>query len=301
MANPLVTVIVTTYFRNDHLSSALDSVREQDYSNIETIVVDDSGVDHAEAVVSDRPDVKYIGLPENRGANDARAAGIEAAQGKYVQLLDDDDRLLPEKIVRQVELLESSPDVGAAYCGGKMADGLEFLPDEDERGNVLERALKDSLLSCVTSTLLVERELYRSVFPLPDTPGADDTYLKIELARITEFDFVDDALILRHEPSDSRGRSLGAVRGSKQLVYHYSDLYDRFPPQIKLAAMSKGFRREGKFYLHQNPWSLRATLAFLRASFHAPRNRIKYLLWMFASLFGRPGFKLVTERPERRI
>src|SRR5574337_470574 len=80
-----------------------------------SIVVDDCSPDQTAEVVAEFPAVRYIRLPENRGASGARNAGIRCAQGKYVALLDDDDEFLTHKLMVQVPILEAHPEVGVLY------------------------------------------------------------------------------------------------------------------------------------------------------------------------------------------
>jgi glycosyltransferase involved in cell wall biosynthesis len=110
-SNGLVSVVIPTYYRNDGLRRAIESALSQTYDPVEVIVVDDSGERYAEPVAREY-DVTYIAHEENLGGNPARNTGIKAASGEYIQLLDDDDRLLPEKLERQIPALEADPSVG---------------------------------------------------------------------------------------------------------------------------------------------------------------------------------------------
>ena len=112
-----VSVIIATYKREKELERALNSLKEQQYQNIEVIVVNDnannimnSKVDAiVQEFVKNNPtlDVKYITNPENKGSAETRNIGIRAAEGKYITFLDDDDIYMPEKIKRQVEFMEA--------------------------------------------------------------------------------------------------------------------------------------------------------------------------------------------------
>lgn len=141
MTGPDISVVVPTYYRNDLLRDALESITEQTVTPTQAVVVDDSGEAHAESVVAEFDDVRYIPLDRNRGQNAALNIGIRETDGEYVQLLDDDDYLKPTKLARQRSLLERRPEVGVAYCGVEWTDGRIDRPDPDARGTVLSRAL----------------------------------------------------------------------------------------------------------------------------------------------------------------
>lgn len=98
----------------------MDSVVGQTYPQWELIVVDDGSSDATESVVQryrahygDR--VTYI-RQANRGASAARNVGMERASGQWLAFLDSDDAFTPGKLVRQVALFESRPDLGLVFC-----------------------------------------------------------------------------------------------------------------------------------------------------------------------------------------
>ena len=122
---PLVSVIIPTYKRSKSLNRAIESVQNQTYPNIEIIVVDDNGKGTEyqketeksleEYIITGR--IKYIPHDINRNGSAARNTGFEHSKGEYINFLDDDDVFLPEKIERQVEVLENSDEkFGATYC-----------------------------------------------------------------------------------------------------------------------------------------------------------------------------------------
>jgi glycosyltransferase involved in cell wall biosynthesis len=281
---PLVSVVIPTYYRNDRLRGAIESVTAQSHPT-EIIVVDDSGEGHARPV-TEEDDVTYVELSSNLGSNPARTVGAEHAAGEFVQFLDDDDRLLDGKFSRQVPLLERS-GVGVAYCGMTYESGTTVLPDSTVQGDVLDRALEFSMSPCVTSTMLITRDALEEVLPLPDRPGGDDLGMMIDLARITEFEYVDDALVRRGVIEGSRGKSAGLIRGRKEIIREYDDLYREFPSSVRANALANTHRLEGRMGLREARWSISTVQSFALAFSHAPS--IRTAIPLVASLFGRPG------------
>lgn len=281
---PLVSVVIPTHYRNDRLRGAIESALSQDHPT-EIVVVDDSGEGHARSAVAEY-DVSYVELESNIGANPARTVGAERSTGKFVQFLDDDDRLLPTKLARQVELLERTGG-GVAYSGMTYEGGMTVLPDAEVRGDVLDRALEFSLSPCVTSTMLIARDVLDAVLPLPDRPGGDDLGLMIDLARITDFEYVEESLVQRAVIEGSRGKSPGLIRGRKEIIREYDDLYDRFPPAVRANALANTHRLAGRMHLRDQRWSPQAIESFARACYCAPSLRTVAPLG--ASLFGRAG------------
>ena len=97
---PLFSVVVPTYNRADHLPVALQSVRNQTFTDWELIVVDDGSTDGTRAAVTPflRDDRVVYHHQENRELNGARNTGTRLARGRYVCYLDDDDRYLPDHL-----------------------------------------------------------------------------------------------------------------------------------------------------------------------------------------------------------
>jgi glycosyltransferase involved in cell wall biosynthesis len=109
---PLVSVVIPTFRRPDLLQRAVASVARQTHRPIELIVVDDDGDDRtAEVVRAAMPTadcgLQFVGfIQKGGGGAAARNVGLVAARGRYVQFLDDDDELFPDKLASQVAVLE---------------------------------------------------------------------------------------------------------------------------------------------------------------------------------------------------
>lgn len=292
MDSSLVSIIIPTYYRNDYLSAAVESAKKQSHGNIEIIVVDDSGTSYAESVVTSDDNIQYIPLSENMGANAARSIGFNQSNGDYIQFLDDDDILDHQKIERQIRYIKSKKSIGVVYSGIESESGYD-LPKDGFSGNVLKQALCFDLWPCMTSTMLIDREVLSQVTPLENRPGGDDLGLMIKLAKITHFDFVDQPLVIKNEISGSRGDSVGAAKGRKQIIAEYSDLYDRFPEAVRNTALAEAYHTEGRILLQNNFWSARAIIAFTRQGYYNGYTG-KSIGRIVAALFGRPGWEIAT-------
>jgi len=290
MSSDLVSVVIPTYYRNNHLSKAIESVRNQEYDNIEIIVVDDSGAHHARSTVSLFENVQYIPLSENKGSNAARNIGFNQSSGRYINFLDDDDRLYEQKIKRQVECMNQGNYTGVVYCGIESDSGSDS-PDPDARGDVLRTALRFNLWPCMTSTMLIDRNILSQVTPLENRPGGDDLGLMIALAERTQFDFVNEPLLFKNKEVGSRGSSMGAAMGRKQIIAEYSELYDRYPDQVRNHALAEAYHTEASVLLRNNVWSAGAIVAFAKQGYYTGFP-LKSFVRIGASLFGSPGWKV---------
>lgn len=285
--NSLTSVIIPTYYRNDWLLKAIESVDNQTYGPIEIIVIDDSGDRYAEPVAEER-DVTYIAHEENRGGNPARNTGIEAAEGEYIQLLDDDDQLEPTKIEKQVALFESNPSTGVVYCGLQQENGTLVYPDERNRGDVLAQALRISTLHpCQTGTMLFRGDLLRELCPLKSREAGDDLGLKIRAAARAEFDFVDEILLIK---GDSDGHRSAKVEFSDEIfniIEEFDHLYERFDARVRRDALVAAYQSRGTRLITQRPWSPTAILCFAKALHYSDSLNPELVGSLLSSLLGR--------------
>ena len=291
-SNELVSVVVSTYYRNDRLREAIESALEQTYRPIEVIVVDGSGEAHARPIAENYDDVIYVAQEIDEGPQASRSLGIERSSGRYVQLLDDDDRLAPTKFEKQIPLLE--PPVGVVYSG--MVDEAlgEIRPNPNVRGDVLQAALEMRTFPCITSTMLIDRTILSDMLPLGHRHGADDTGTKIELARRTHFDFVDELLVVRGRTETSLSESWSYIDGRKTVIETYANLYAQFPPSIRRRAVRETHYQAARKRLDERWWSPQAVLEFARAAYYTPDRRGFYLGTLVGSAFGRPGVRAVS-------
>jgi glycosyltransferase involved in cell wall biosynthesis len=114
----LVSVIIPTYNRSSYIICCLQTVYDQTYRPIEVLVVDDGSTDNTihlvrkfKAVKETSDFVVKIIEQKNAGAPSARNNGIKNATGEYIQFLDSDDLLLPNKLESQVVVFNSEIDV----------------------------------------------------------------------------------------------------------------------------------------------------------------------------------------------
>jgi glycosyltransferase involved in cell wall biosynthesis len=109
-SKPLVSVVVPVYNGERFLAECLESVLAQTWRPLDVIAVDDGSTDRSRDVIARFPDVRCVVQP-NRGVASARNAGIMAARGGFIGLIDQDDLWLPEKIAAQMEPLLADPSV----------------------------------------------------------------------------------------------------------------------------------------------------------------------------------------------
>ncbi|MBW4647117.1 MAG: glycosyltransferase [Kastovskya adunca ATA6-11-RM4] len=128
----LVSVIIPCFNAQKWVAEAIDSCLKQTYPQIEIIVIDDGSTDNSLEIVKSYKDKVIWETGANRGGNYARNRGFTLSKGEYIQYLDADDYLLPEKIEKQVQALEATKtDVvyGDWRYKKHLPNGNSFLED----------------------------------------------------------------------------------------------------------------------------------------------------------------------------
>ena len=111
--SPLVSVVIPNWNGAHHLPTCLDALRAQTYSNAEVIVADNGSDDGSlEMLRQDYPEVRVLALGENRGFTGACNAGIEAARGEFVVLLNNDTQAEPGWLAAVVDAFQRHPEAG---------------------------------------------------------------------------------------------------------------------------------------------------------------------------------------------
>jgi len=141
----LVSIIMNCYNGQRFLKEAIDSVYQQTYNDWEIIFWDNaSDDDSAKVAKSYDKKLKYFLAPSNTSLGEARNIAIRKASGKYVAFLDCDDKYFPEKLTRQVNIMENNQ---CALCYGSVIvindDGAQIRKNivTDKHGHILDQLL----------------------------------------------------------------------------------------------------------------------------------------------------------------
>ena len=123
MSTPLISIIIPTYNRRRWIGECLDSVKEQTYPHIETLVIDDCSTDGTVEWLRESPNYTFAQVHsqlQNGGASVARNTGIKMARGELIVFIDSDDLLTPHHIEKAVNVFNSQPNIGLFTCDSKI-------------------------------------------------------------------------------------------------------------------------------------------------------------------------------------
>jgi glycosyltransferase involved in cell wall biosynthesis len=128
---PLVTVVITTWCPGAEFISAFRSITSQTWQNLEILVIDDCSPaeyhDFTDSVVAEDARARLIRMPANGGTYLARNRGLREAAGEIFAVHDSDDWAHPERIERQVRVLEQHPELLSTSSRAlRLDDNLTF-------------------------------------------------------------------------------------------------------------------------------------------------------------------------------
>ena len=120
---PLVSVIMSTFNASKYIAQAIESVLGQSYGHFELIIVDDGSTDNTKEIIAGFRDnrIKYF-YKENTGASSARNLALHKSHGIFIVILDSDDMMTPDFILRHITEFENHPDADLVYCDDQLID-----------------------------------------------------------------------------------------------------------------------------------------------------------------------------------
>lgn len=110
---PDVTVLMAVYNGERFLRESVESILEQTHGDFEFLIVDDGSTDRSRDVIASYDDrrIKVLVNPRNLGLGAALNRGLEVARGEFIARQDADDRSAPNRLERQVEIVQALPEL----------------------------------------------------------------------------------------------------------------------------------------------------------------------------------------------
>lgn len=203
----MVSIIIPVYNGENFIRDSIESLLNQTYKNIEIIVVDDGSTDKTAEIVKTFEVVRYI-YQVNKGPSASRNLGMSLAKGKYIAFLDADDLYEPEKLQKQVEILEKNDNVDIIYTDMKLVDkNLHFRKIiksdyviEDQKS--FHAMLLFRQIVPIPPSIMIRRKCYDDGIRYNvNLVNAEDYEFIIKLAERYKFEYLQESLYIyrRHE------------------------------------------------------------------------------------------------------
>ena len=136
-SHPLISVVMPVYNAAAYVGAAVRSILGQTYPHLELLIVDDGSTDDSmaaiEALAANDPRIRPLSVPHG-GTSGALNAGVRAAAGDYIAILDSDDLALPERLAVQLDWIQRT---GVDICGACVrrfggSESLMWFPEGHE-------------------------------------------------------------------------------------------------------------------------------------------------------------------------
>jgi len=226
---PLASIVIPTYNRPEHLERAIDSALKQTYENVEIIVVDDGSELNLKPFENKYPSVRFLKNKTNRGACYSRNRGLKASNGEYINFLDDDDELYPNKIKLQVQKFQSSPVKNLGFVTAHVLDkrsGKEIIKKNITAGSMYRQLLSGYAISGI-ETLLIKKECLLEIGGFDENLQSSQEYdLLIRLSENYGVDYVDEILSRENRSLDQISLNFDKkMSGAKYLFRKHDSRY----------------------------------------------------------------------------
>lgn len=220
-----VSVIIPTCNRADTIKRAVRSALNQTCSPLEVLVCDDGSTDNSHDVIQSINDPRVTWIPGTHSGLPAvpRNRGIKESKGEWLAFLDSDDEWLPEKLEKQLSLLQKHNRKAAC------SNAYRFVHGKGIEGDLVEWKKEsinfDDLLKLnhvICSSAIVHRSLFNEITGFSEKPelkAIEDYALWLFLTTKTDFAFVNESLLIYYDdPLNSIRRNDIDVWAQRRIV-----------------------------------------------------------------------------------
>lgn len=217
MTQPRVTVLIAVRNGEAHLQEAIDSILSQTFTDFELQIIDDGSTDGTAAILSQYrdPRIKLIRNESNLGLTRSLNIGLTNSRGEYIARMDADDISLPERLAKQVALMDANPDIGICGCWMEVMGDRQAMwhspsdPDEMKVRLLFQNVLAHPTVMMRKSVLEEHLLRYDEAFTT-----AQDYELWSRMLKVTKATSLQEAL-LRYR---MHGQSVSSGSGGAQAL-----------------------------------------------------------------------------------
>lgn len=287
-----ISVIIPTYNAERTILETIESVQKQTFKDFEIVIINDGSSDRTLNLVDEIGDNRIkIFTYENGGLPTARNRGISHSTGEFITFLDADDLWTPNKLERQLNLLNANPEADVAYSWTYFMDESEnartINPGDPVylEGNVYANLLSKNFIAS-GSNVLITREAVETIGEFdPECGGSADWDYWIRLASQYSFVVVPehqiyyrrsagamsskidkmklDCLTVFEKTFQSAPLEFQCLKGSSLAWIHqyFTDLYlryscDKYSNDQAALSLWKSIRLEPTLLLQEHTWKL---------------------------------------------
>lgn len=272
MKHPLVSIIIRTCQRPETLKKALISIREQSYSPIQVIIVED-GQNSSERMLEKEfkdLDLIYKATGEKIGRSAVGNIGLKLATGEYLNFLDDDDAFLQD----HVEVLVHQLLIDSNLAAYSVAEEYQVKNQKVKKRLIRYRQPFNRLLLYTFNYIEIQCIMFhRSLF---ETLGGfdenldtlEDWDLWVRYSTLTDFSFINKVTSYYHTPYSRNDKSQRA----SHLKDYLQPLHNKFE-NYKLELSVEEINKEMQYVIreYKNRGIVRYLRMFVRVVFLGER------------------------------
>ncbi len=283
-----VSVVISSYNHAPYIESAIRSVLDQTYTDVELIVVDDGSADQSVEIISRLAGQSAFEFraQSNKGLTRTLNEAFSRCSGEYLVPFGSDDIMLPNRLAVQAEYMRDKPDVG--MCCGNIelidADGNLYDPTDEGTSAPFQRLSFDDLFinrksGLAAPTMMIRREAFERAGGFNPEIHLEDLYIQLKILSLGYY--IDKLPVLmaryRKHPTNSYKNIRFMTESILRIYQDYADhpAYDRVRLKFINSMLSKASRKDKKLareLLSQLPlssWNARTLKSLVRLAMPA--------------------------------
>ena len=213
--SPRISVLMSVYNAEAFVANAIQSILNQSFRDFEFIIINDGSNDASVSIIQSFQDsrIHLVDNGDNKGLIASLNIGLALAKGKYIARMDADDEALPDRLKRQVELMEQHPDVCVTASDYYLwKDGHLTLQHSPDNSGYLKAILLFSTCFAHPTVMIRNNRASKAWAYHPDFIHAEDYKLWTDLAFLGEFRNVTSPLLKYRE----HGAQISAQNKTRQ-------------------------------------------------------------------------------------
>lgn len=309
-----IAAVVTTYYRNEYLPRAIESLHGSEDVSIEVYVIDMSCERHAEPIAREYgtnyvPILSYDTEHTLKQIAKARDIGVAVSDEDYIFFLDDDDLVSEDGLSKLLDMLDGPCGVAFGMPDSLLSPGAirSYYAMDNPIDLDRLRAFILGLLSTPLSTaaMLIERETIESIPPIADLPH-DDIATVLELTFETEIATLEEIIVNTQRDSHGAGISPESLEGQAKIFTEYNEHYDDIPEEYVANRQYERSRAEHHRYmgmaaLRYQSWSSDAIRHYFNEARIRPGLNVYNYAQCAAAVLGKPGVDALRRLLGRKV
>ena len=238
--NPLVSIICLCYNHEKYVIETLSSVINQNYTNIQIIIVDDCSLDNSKNIIENwlknYPKIQFIANDVNLGNTKSFNNALKLSKGEYIIDLAADDILLTDCVAIQLNGFKKSKfkNTGLVYGNAALISkngsfiSYYFPVNSNQKvttpritGDVYTSILSGGKAIC-SVTAMIKKEVFDQLSGYDENLAYEDLDLWIRASRIYDFDFIDEIIFQKRVVENSLGSDFRIKNNKRSKKINFS-------------------------------------------------------------------------------